>query len=213
MTLRDLVINGKEVSVTNRGRSSNELPFYFHSFVLIIVMLPRKGWSSREHNICSINYYYYYQGSPSRHRVGSVVSSPAFLLLNPTSDWNFACELAFQSPFLQNKKLNISSCFLFILLWALTQLGKLWKAISANQEKIAILGYNVTKYVDFVLNKTTNYERYFIYLKVCRKCWTLLKYLLLQFCVLLTFGRPCQPRRFVYHQKKGLYPMLSTLTL
>ena len=31
-----------------------------------------------------------------------------------------------------------------------TQIGKLWKAISANQEKIAIFGNNVTKFVDFV---------------------------------------------------------------
>ena len=31
-----------------------------------------------------------------------------------------------------------------------TQIGKLWKAVSANQEKIAIFGNNVTKFVDFV---------------------------------------------------------------
>ena len=31
-----------------------------------------------------------------------------------------------------------------------TQIGKLWKAVSANQEKIAIFGNNVTQFFDFV---------------------------------------------------------------
>ena len=32
-----------------------------------------------------------------------------------------------------------------------TQIGKpVWKAVSANQEKIAIFGDNVTKFIDFV---------------------------------------------------------------
>ena len=43
----------------------------------------------------------------------------------------------------------------------LTKIEQLWKAINANQVKIAIVGNNVKQIVDFVKNKTTNYERYY----------------------------------------------------
>ena len=44
-----------------------------------------------------------------------------------------------------------------------TQIGKRWKAISANQEKIIFVN-NVTKLVDFVKNKTTKYDERCFYL-------------------------------------------------
>ena len=75
-----------------------------------------------------------------------------------------------------------------------------------NKKKMAYLFHSLfflQKCVDLIKTKQL-YERCLIYLKAWRKCWLWLKHLFLRMSLLLTFGRPCRQRRFVYQQKKGL---------